>query len=81
MRGGFYIRLAGSGITKNRKLYIPYIITCICMVMMFYIIAYLGLSADFGNVRGGDMMQSFLLLGIWIIAVFSLIFLYYTNSS
>lgn len=80
MRGGFYIRLAGSGITKNRKLYIPYIITCICMVMMFYIIAYLGLSADFGNVRGGDMMQSFLLLGIWIIAVFSLIFLYYTNS-
>ena len=80
MRGGFYIRLAGSGISKNRKLYIPYIITCICMIMMFYIISYLGMSADFATVRGGEMLQSFLMLGIWIIAVFSLIFLYYTNS-
>lgn len=80
MRGGFYIRLAGSGISKNRKLYIPYIITCICMVMMFYIISYLGMSADFGSVRGGEMLQSFLMFGIWVIAVFSLIFLYYTNS-
>lgn len=80
MRGGFYIRLAKDGILKNRKLYFPYILTCICMIMMFYIIYYLGMCADFSGVKGGDMLQSFLNLGITIIAIFSLIFLYYTNS-
>ena len=80
MKGGFYIRLAKDGIMKNRKLYFPYILTCICMIMMFYIIYYLGFSADFTTVRGGDMLQSFLSLGVFVIAIFSLIFLYYTNS-
>ena len=80
MKGGFYIRLAKDGIVKNRKLYFPYILTCICMIMMFYIIYYLGFSADFTSVRGGDMLQSFLSLGVFVIAIFSLIFLYYTNS-
>ena len=80
MKGGFYIRLAKDGIMKNRKLYFPYILTCICMIMMFYIIYYLGFSADFTTVRGGDMLQSFLMLGVFVIAIFSLIFLYYTNS-
>ena len=50
MKGGFYIRLAKDGIMKNRKLYFPYILTCICMIMMFYIIYYLGFSADFTTV-------------------------------
>ena len=80
MKGGFYIRLAKDGIMKNRKLYFPYILTCICMIMMFYIIYYLGFSADFTTVRGGYMLQSFLSLGVFVIAIFSLIFLYYTNS-
>lgn len=80
MKGGFYIRLAKDGIMKNRKLYFPYILTCICMIMMFYIIYYLGFSADFTKVRGGDMLQSFLSMGVFVIAIFALIFLFYTNS-
>ena len=68
MKGGFYIRLAKDGIVKNRKLYFPYILTCICMIMMFYIIYYLGFSADFTSVRGGDMLQSFLMIGVFIMA-------------
>lgn len=80
MKGGFYIRLAKDGIIKNRKLYFPYILTCICMIMMFYIIYYLGVSADFAKVRGGEVLQSFLGFGVFVIGIFSLIFLYYTNS-
>ena len=80
MKGGFYIRLAKDGIVKNRKLYFPYILTCICMIMMFYIVYFLGFTADFTAVRGGDMLQSFLGMGVFIIALFSLIFLFYTNS-
>lgn len=80
MRRGFYFRLAAEGISKNRKFYFPYILTCICMVMMFYIVAYLAMSADFSGVFGGDMLQSTLGFGVFVIGIFSLIFLYYTNS-
>lgn len=38
MRKSFYPKMAWSGISHNRKLYIPYFFTCIAMVMMFYII-------------------------------------------
>ena len=80
MRRGFYLKLAAEGISKNRKFYFPYILTCICMVMMFYIVAYLSMSADFSAVFGGNMLQSMLGFGVFVIAIFSLIFLYYTNS-
>lgn len=41
MKIGFYPRLAWSGIRKNRELYIPYLLTCTGMIMMFYIVSYL----------------------------------------
>ena len=80
MRGGFYIRLAATGISKNKKLYYPYILTCICMVMMYYIISFLCRSEEFKKVPGAATLQSILGFGVMVIAIFSLIFLYYTNS-
>ena len=80
MRGGFYIRLAKDGILKNRKFYFPYILTCICMIMMFYVVRFLSMSETFQTVRGGSMLQELLNMGAFVIAVFALIFLYYTNS-
>ena len=41
MKRGLYIRLARTGILKNKKLYYPYILTCICIVMMYYIVLFL----------------------------------------
>ena len=41
MRLGFYPKLALTGIAKNKKTYIPYILTGIGMVMMFYIVTFL----------------------------------------
>ena len=80
MRGSFYLKLAKDGMSKNRKLYLPYILTCICMVMMFYIVCYLAVGADFQKVYGGETVQMVIGLGVSVIAIFSLIFLYYTNS-
>ena len=53
MKKGFYIRLAGEGISKNRKLYFPYILTCICMIMMYYIVSFLSISKELASIRGG----------------------------
>ena len=80
MRKSFYPKMAWSGISHNRKLYIPYFITCIAMVMMFYIIDALSVSSVLLQVRGGGTMQGMLGLGKWVIGIFTLIFLFYTSS-
>ena len=41
MRAGLYFRLAGGNIRKNGKVYFPYILTCVCMISIFYITAFL----------------------------------------
>ena len=54
MKSGLYLKLSVNGIKKNKKLYLPYLITCICMVMMFYLIDYLAVSPQFAQIKGGD---------------------------
>ena len=80
MKKGFYSKLAWTGMRKNKKLYTPYILTCIGMVMMFYIVSFLTGSDVLKSMAGGDTMQSILGLGCGVIGVFALIFLFYTNS-
>lgn len=80
MNFGFYPKLALTGIRKNGRLYVPYLLTCICMVMMFYIIAFLSMNEGVGAMQGGETLQAMLSFGYYIMGVFSLIFLFYTNS-
>lgn len=80
MTFGFYPRLAAEGIRKNRRMYLPYILTCVGMVMMFYIIMFLAVSPSLDSVRGAETLRSIFALGSWVIALFSAIFLFYTNS-
>lgn len=80
MKHSYYIKLAWTNIRKNRKFYLPYILTCIGMVMMFYIITYLTFDKEIGSFSGGTILQNLLGLGMGIIGFFSLIFLFYTNS-
>ena len=80
MKRGFYLRLALEGMRKNRRLYLPYLMTCAGMVMMFYILYSLAYSPAVRNMRGGGTMCMILLLGTIVMAVFSLLFLLYTNS-
>lgn len=80
MKFGLYFGLAKDGIRKNRRMYLPYIMTCIGMVMMYYIIMFLQYNPIISTIRGGRNAQTCLGLGGWIIALFSCIFLFYTNS-
>ncbi|SCH29614.1 FtsX-like permease family [uncultured Ruminococcus sp.] len=80
MKHGFYPKLAMTGISKNRKTYIPYILTCIGMVMMYYIVSFLSVNDSVRDLRGGNEMQMILQMGCGVIGFFSLVFLFYTNS-
>ena len=80
MRANLYPKLAWDGIRKNKRFYLPYILTCIGMVMMFYIIHYLAAMPTLKEMPGGDSMTMVLGFGFWVIALFAVIFLFYTNS-
>lgn len=80
MKRGVYRTLAWTGVRNNRKLYVPYLLTCAGMVMMCYIMSFLGANPAIAEMRGGDTMRSILGLGFGVLAVFSVIFLFYTNS-
>ena len=75
-----YARLAWDGIRKNKRLYLPYIITCIGMVMTHYMMSELCASDLLRYMKGGGASHLILGLGSWVIAVFSALFLFYTYS-
>ncbi|MFR2530917.1 MAG: FtsX-like permease family protein [Anaerovoracaceae bacterium] len=80
MNIGFYPKLAFSSMRKNKRFYLPYILTCIGMVMMQYIIVFLSVTPVFSKMPGAGSLQMMLGLGGYIIGIFSVIFLFYTNS-
>lgn len=80
MKTGFYPKLAFDGIRKNKKMYLPYILTSIGMVMMYYIILFLQFSQNIRDAVRSSTAADILGLGSWVIAIFACIFLFYTNS-
>lgn len=80
MNGTLYPKLALTNIRKNARTYIPYIITCILTIAMYYIMKSLSMNDGLSDVQGGYAIQEMLKLGNYVIAIFACIFLFYTNS-
>lgn len=80
MKMGFYPKLAWDGIRKNKRLYLPYILTCVGMVMMCYIVFFLTVSPVMDALPGGYAIRSMLDLGGQVLVFFAALFLFYTNS-
>ncbi len=77
MKNHFYLRLAMGNIRKNGKFYLPFLLTCVAAAAMFF-----NMCSILGNdtlVKSMDT-QYLLQLGVVVIAIFSVIFLFYTNS-
>ena len=76
MRKGFFPRLALSGIRKNRSIYYPYILTAVLTTSMMYIMGSLqSATTDYSGTLAFSLQ-----LGIVVTSVFSVVFLFYTNS-
>ena len=80
MKRGFYPRIAWSGMRKNSKLYLPYTLACIGMTAMFYILMHLADSPALKLIPSSASVTVTLSLGSFVMGVFSLLFLFYTNS-
>lgn len=80
MKKSFYFQLALDSLRKNKRLYVPYLITCIGAVMMHYIISYLAVLPNVVPMKGGATMATVMILGKAVIGFFSVIFLFYSYS-
>ncbi|MCM1538447.1 MAG: ABC transporter permease [bacterium] len=80
MKGIYYPKLAWTGIKRNKEMYIPFILTGIGMVIMYYIITFLESSKTLYQMSGGETLQATLGFGVNVMAFFVVIFLFYTNS-
>lgn len=65
---------------KNGQFYLPYLITGIITVAMFYIMCALNGNAGWDDSSGSAEIKTILALGSIVIAIFSVIFIFYTNS-
>ncbi|MEE1313505.1 MAG: FtsX-like permease family protein [Lachnospiraceae bacterium] len=80
MNKTFYLKLATDNIKKNMQTYLPYCITCIFTLAIYYIMASLSYNKGLEKLIGADTITAMMNMGCIIIAVFSFIFLIYTNS-
>ena len=81
----FFPKLAAQSIKNNRRFYVPYILTVIGTTAAFYILSALffdpGRYELAGNTtNGAAYVQSFTMIGMLFLGIFSFIFLIYTNS-
>ncbi|CDM69977.1 peptide ABC transporter permease [Clostridium bornimense] len=80
MNSIFYFKLAKTNINKNRKIYFPYILAIIAIVMTFYTMKAISINEGIDMMRCGIQVKMLLKFATTIIGIFAVIFLFYTNS-
>lgn len=76
-----YVKLAAINIKNNRQFYLPYLLTGIMSVAMFYLMLAMHDNKGIDSLGGGATnIRLMLAFGTIIVGVFVSIFLFYTNS-
>ncbi|WP_334296661.1 ABC transporter permease [Sporofaciens musculi] len=76
LSSSIYGKLALTNLKNNRKTYIPYILTAILTVMMYYIMDDLSRNSGISY----ESLHMILVYARAVIVIFAVIFLFYTNS-
>jgi len=77
----FYSKFALNNLVKNKKFIIPYVLSAIFTIMSFYILSSLAFGDNLDKLPNGiEATKQVLSFGIIVIALFSVIFLFYTYS-
>lgn len=75
-----YIKLAAANVKNGKQFYLPYFLTGIMSVALFYIMSAVVVNESVKALPGGDSLCILLGLGVWVIGIFVTVFLLYTNS-
>lgn len=73
-------KMAAVGIRNNSQLYGPYLLTCMGMTAMIYILSYLGQCEMVKSVRGASYLQVFMYMGLCIAIIVAFLIILYANN-
>lgn len=76
----FYSKLAWQNIKKNKQFYLPYILANIFIIAMFFVMINFISNDSLKRSGGGSDTIQVMGLGSVIVGIFSVIFLFYSNS-
>lgn len=80
MSKAFYPRLAAQNCIKNGKFYFPYLLTVIISSAAFYINLALAQTGSLPELKRYFYLSMFMTIGTFVLGLFFIIFLLYTNS-
>ncbi len=75
-----YPRLAATGISKNKSIYLPFLLSAIGMVAMFYILCALGRTPNLNSLPCGREISGFMEFGSYVVGIFCVLLLFYSYS-
>ena len=79
-KAGFFPRLALVNLARNRQFYFPYLLTVIGTAAAFYIVSALAGAGDLPELTRYAYLSMFLSIGVFVVVLFAVIFLTYTNG-
>lgn len=79
-KAAFFPKLALVNLTRNGRFYFPYLLTVACSSAAYYIVRALAASEDLPLLTRYAYLSVFMSIGTFVIALFSVIFLTYTNG-
>ncbi|MGM0923796.1 MAG: FtsX-like permease family protein [Bacillota bacterium] len=80
MNKKLYFKLAATNIKNNSLMFLPYIVTCIVIIALFYMVNSLVNDEALKSISGGNFTIDVMKFGSLLLTVLSLFFLIYTNS-
>lgn len=81
MNKNLYFKLSINNIKKNKNVFMPFILSMLTMVGLFYMLSSVKSNCINSNdFYGRDSMMILLDMGIWVCGIFSVIVLIYTHS-
>ena len=80
MKTGFFLKLARSNISKNRRFFLPRILSEAGLLCVFYIVFTLRADERILQLRGGQYIEVFMSIGVAVMMLLSVILLFYINS-
>lgn len=75
-----YPKLAAHNLKSNYRVTVPYLLSGAGIIMMFYMLYALTIGTTLSDFYGVTSAGAAMSLGIYVIAIFGAIFLFYTNS-
>ena len=80
MNNRLYRMLARQNIQKNKNIFFPFVVACVAMIAMFYMMHGIQMQTNERVFYGASHMRDILKFGTIIMGIFSVFVLFYTNA-